>query len=387
MSVLWVMPNWNVPSELWMQRMLRMVSGDLAGICANQPLAGVWDDGAPAFALDRRYRSVFERALRLATFQRLTPGVVLNEAITTTRPRKVLVHYLDFACRFEKILQGCGADVLVHCHGYDVSWDIRREDDAERPYFNGGYLPAVRRLATFATFIANSQHTRRQLIDVGVPVERIVVKHPGVPVPSTPPRRSSRGRLRVLFLGRLIDVKGPDLVIRAFDLACSRGLDAELVFAGDGSLRESCEAMARSSPFGDRIQFLGFVDEATGRRLREESDIFTAHNQTGPRSRQVEALGVSVLEAMAEGLPVVSGRSGGLVETVVHGETGFLVNPGDVEAHARALLDLSKDETLRTSMGMAGWRRARDLFSLEGERDSLRAILGLTGRQGALSLQ
>jgi len=385
MSVLWVMPNWSAPSELWMERMLSMVSGDLAGICALRPTMETWEGRTPVYALDRRYRSALERAARLLTFRRLTPTAALRNAIAETRPRKVLVHYLDFARRFEKVLRNCGSDVFVHCHGYDVSWDIRSDND--RPYFDGGYLPAVRRLASFATFIANSQHTRRQLTDVGVPDERIIVKYIGVPVPQAPPQRSSRQRLRVLFLGRLVDFKGPDIVIRAFEIACSRGLDAELVLAGDGDLREPCEALARISPVSARIRFLGSVDKATGKRLREECNVFTAHNQKGPRSRQVEALGVSVLEAMAAGMPVVSGRSGGVVETVVHGETGFLVEPGDVEAHARALLDLARHEALRSSMGAAGWRRARDQFSLEGERDALRAILGLTSRQGDLSLQ
>ncbi|MCH8923254.1 MAG: glycosyltransferase, partial [Planctomycetes bacterium] len=73
--------------------------------------------------------------------------------------------------------------------------------------------------------------------------------------------------------------------------------------------------------------------QVTGERLRAEADIFTAHNCTGPITRQEEAFGVSIVEAMAAGLPVVSGRSGSLPEIVEDRVDGILVEPGDREAH------------------------------------------------------
>lgn len=377
MSVLWVMPNWRAPSELWMQRMLGMVAGDLAGLaCYDAPVA-TWGDGVPVFSLNSGYRSTFDRIVRVATLRRATPAAALRRAIAVTKPTGVLVHYLDFALAFEDELRAANAEVFVHCHGYDVNWDLRRDDDPSRAHFPQDYPAAVKRLSQTARIIANSRHTLRQLELAGVAPERVVLKYLGVEVPPAPPSRTSGERLRILFLGRLIDCKGPDLVVRAFILATSRGLDAELYIAGDGNLRSVCERLARESEVADRIHFLGFVDEATGRSLRERCHVFTAHNQTGPLSRQVEALGVSILEAMAAGMPVVTGQSGGVAELVEHGVTGVLVEPGDVEGHAAALLELAEDAGLRQSMGAAGWRRARDFFSLGRERAALRGLLGL----------
>jgi len=124
---------------------------------------------------------------------------------------------------------------------------------------------------------------------------------------------------------------------------------------------------------------LGSVDAVAGDRLRMNADLFTAHNRTGPLSRQEEAYGVSIVEAMASALPVVTGRSGGVEETVVHGETGILLTSGDVEAHAEAFLQLADNPKLRHQMGEAGWCRAKNHFSWEQERDTLRKIMGLEG--------
>jgi glycosyltransferase involved in cell wall biosynthesis len=89
---------------------------------------------------------------------------------------------------------------------------------------------------------------------------------------------------------------------------------------------------------------------------------------------------VAIVEAMAAGLPVVSCDIGGPAEIVRHGKTGILVAPGDVAAQADALLQLSRDPTLRSRMGRAGWQRARDCYSYEREKTRLLQILGLTAR-------
>ena len=84
---------------------------------------------------------------------------------------------------------------------------------------------------------------------------------------------------------------------------------------------------------------------------------------------------MNIVEAMAAALPVVTGRSGGVCETVVDGETGFLIKPGDVESHAQALVKLAKSPELRGEMGRRGWERAGHLFTIEREMQELLKIL------------
>ena len=186
------------------------------------------------------------------------------------------------------------------------------------------------------------------------------------------------GPLEILYLGRLIDCKGPDLVIQAFERAVDRGLDGHLHMAGDGPLWEVCKALRDASPHRDRIKLHGAVDAQKGEALRRRAHLFTAHNQLGPDSHQEEAFGVSIVEAMGVGLPVISGRNGSLPELVEDGEQGLLVEPGNVDAHAEAFLRLGADADLRRRMGESGWRRVRERYTFESEMKILRGLLGLT---------
>jgi colanic acid/amylovoran biosynthesis glycosyltransferase len=183
--------------------------------------------------------------------------------------------------------------------------------------------------------------------------------------------------MNILYLGRLVDCKGPELVIRAFEQACDRGMDAMLTIAGDGPLRLTCELLRARSPYAGRIEFLGEVDRAAGVQLREKADVFCAHNCLGPITLQEEAFGVAFVEAMAAGLPVVTGRNGSLPEIMEDGKQGILVEPGNVKAQAEAFLRLANDPALRQQMGRSGWERAGQLFSSQQEIARLREILGV----------
>jgi glycosyltransferase involved in cell wall biosynthesis len=93
-------------------------------------------------------------------------------------------------------------------------------------------------------------------------------------------------------------------------------------------------------------------------------DVFAAFDIFVLPSILPEPFGLVVIEAMASGKPVVATAPGGPSETVVDGETGFLVPPSDASAIAKALEELLADPAKRISMGDAGRRRAREVFSL-----------------------
>lgn len=381
MGVVFVMPAWSGPSELWLQRMLEELEPYLVAVAARRPDEDAWRGKIPAVTLEDRSWSGRHLRPHLGRFhdehahaRRVLRGVIESPEVTA-----VLVHYLDFAMAFRELWETTTKPVFVHCHGRDVTWELRDAETPEAPVFPPDYPERVVRLSSCTTLIANSEATRRRLTAIGVPPERIRLKYLGVPVPDAPPPHPPRSRgLEVLYLGRLVDFKGPDLLLRAFEAACAQGLDARLTFAGDGPLRAELETLVRQSPQADRIELLGWIDAHQGEELRRRADIFSAHNCRGPVTHQEEAFGVAFVEGMAAALPVVSGRSGSLPETVVDGETGMLVEPGDVAGHAAALLALGADPALRRRLGEAGWRRARNHFSMAREREALQTILGLS---------
>jgi glycosyltransferase involved in cell wall biosynthesis len=392
MGVLYFGIDINQPSVLWMRRMLEGLGPSAKTLVVEYPLLPRHAEYAERYTylhLENGSQSFFRRASRrLLRRQQLSmPRRTLRRlerAIAAPEISVVLVHYVNLAVRYAEVWRRVEKPVFVHCHGYDVTWDLRVQGRPEQQEHPAGYVERVLALPEKLGFIANSKATVRRLREIGIAEERIQLKYLGVPMADTAPGpRPVEREVIILYLGRLIDCKGPDLVIQAFELAVVQGLDGRLLMAGDGPLRDLCTALREKSACRDRIELLGAVDGQAGENLRRQAHIFTAHNQLGPQSRQEEAFGVSIVEAMAAGIPVVSGRNGSLPEVVEDGKQGILVTPGDLEAHAAAFLRLAEDSALRWRMGESGWHRARELFTLEQELKNLRQILGLAEEPSA----
>ncbi|KAA1259010.1 D-inositol 3-phosphate glycosyltransferase [Rubripirellula obstinata] len=289
----------------------------------------------------------------------------------------ILIHYLTAAVQLSEMLSLVPNPVFVHCHGHDVTWNRRSEFLPFLPAHGYGYVSKVKAIMPRITPIANSNATRAKLADIGFDPDRTPVKYLGVEVPDDMPadHLEPTSEKTILYLGRLTDFKGPVETIKAFTLACERGLNARLVMAGGGHQQSACESARKDSSVSEKIDLLGPVNSREVKDLMRDAVLFTAHNKTSPLTGQEEAFGVTVIEAMALGLPVVTGRSGGVCETIVHEETGILFSPGDIEAHADALLRLCNCPEERARMGRAAHKRAKSLFSTEKEKQRLDEIL------------
>jgi colanic acid/amylovoran biosynthesis glycosyltransferase len=357
--------------------MIRELGPDVATIATFGVTSG---DGPPAIDLGQGMGPLGHRFGAVELVAGLGSRS-LERAITTHRPDVLLFHYANLATHFVDLIEAIGIPSVVHVHGYDLPWPARRTRAWGRRRRGARYVDRLRRLGRSVTFVANSSLTRDVLTACGVDEGAVRVNHLGVPIERTAPRphvdlaEVQPSTIDVLYLGRLVDFKGPIETLRAFELAVDGGLDATLTMAGAGPLSGACRRAVRRSPHRDRIRLLGAVDADRGGRLRAQADIFTAHNTVSPSSGQMEAFGVAVVEAMADSLPVVTGRAGAVCETVVDGRTGVLVDSGDVAAHAAALVELAESAELRTEMGRAGWERARSMFSLERSMSGLRTIL------------
>lgn len=218
----------------------------------------------------------------------------------------------------------------------------------------GDWLGALPRL--FDRFLTVSEYSAHAL---GVPAARARVIYGGAD-----PRRFAPGpasqRRGVLFVGRLTPHKGLDRLIRALPTG------ATLTVAGSaGHDRRPPEngypALLARLAEGRPIRFSGPVPDAELPTLYRAAAVFALPSVErtcyGRRVQIAELLGLSVLEAMASGLPVVASRVGGVPEIVVDGETGFLVEPGDVDELHDRIAQLVGDPALAAEMG----RRARDL--------------------------
>ena len=199
-----------------------------------------------------------------------------------------------------------------------------------------------------------STASRRSLEEAGVARERIAVVPPGVDVRQAEPACRDAwppARVRLLFFGRLEPRKRPEWAVQAL-AAVRADVDASLVVAGDGRLRDRVERLAAQLGVADRVRFLGGVDSATRDRLYASADLLVF-----PSVR--EGFGLVAAEAHAQGLPVVAIAGQGVDEIVADGGSGRLV-PDAPDAFARAILELG-EPSRREPMRAAARQRAGQL--------------------------
>jgi glycosyltransferase involved in cell wall biosynthesis len=170
--------------------------------------------------------------------------------------------------------------------------------------------------------------------------------------------RAGGGPLLV-FVGRMVEQKGGEDLLRAMALLGEELPELRLMMLGEGPDRASWEGLARELGIAPRVSFLGWVDPELVRAHVAAADIFV-----GP-SRGNEAQGLAFLEAMSAGTPVIAARSGGVVDVVHHERTGLLVEQAAPAELARAILRLSREDALRAHLVEDARRLLGSAFSRE----------------------
>ena len=159
--------------------------------------------------------------------------------------------------------------------------------------------------------------------------------------------------LVLLQVARLDYLKDHATAVRTLARVAARAPQARLVLVGDGPERPGVEAQVRELNLGDKVRFLGLRKDVA--RLLPGADLFLLTSVS-------EGIPLTVIEAMAAGLPVVATDVGGMSEVVADGSTGLLAPARDDAALAERILRLAGDPELRRRMGAAGRARAKDRF-------------------------
>jgi glycosyltransferase involved in cell wall biosynthesis len=158
----------------------------------------------------------------------------------------------------------------------------------------------------------------------------------------------------ILTVARLVWFKGLNTLIDALPEVVERHTSTKLVIVGDGELRADLEAQVEQLGMSDYVVFTGERDDVPD--LLAAADLFVLPSVS-------EGLPISILEAMASKLPIVATNVGGIPELVVDGETGLLVNAGDVDGMSAALISLLDDPCKCKAAGIVSYVRMTELFS------------------------
>jgi glycosyltransferase involved in cell wall biosynthesis len=254
--------------------------------------------------------------------------------------------------------------LVVTLHGHDVN--IRK-----KCYQSGDHGLQQRRYpAQFEAmvrqrnvhFIAISNVLREAAIEYGVPKERVFVRYTGVDIREfrPGPKPISQRARRIVFVGRLVEMKGCAYLIEAFREIARRIPDAELVILGDGPLRGSLERLA--GELRVRVEFLGIVTPDVVKQQLNEARVLCLPSITAANGN-FESFGMVLLEAQACGVPVVTSALGGR-EGVVDGLTGFTFAERDVSTLVQRISDLLENDELASRLSNAGPEYVRQYFDI-----------------------
>lgn len=292
----------------------------------------------------------------------------LADVVEQERLDVIHVHYAvpnAVAAQLARAALGPGAPpAVVTLHGTDV---VPLGTDP-------AYRRVVRRaLLDASVWTAPSQHLASlAAAELDLPAERVVRVVPNFVDPRRfegRPRRGGGGRFTVIHVSNFRPVKRVPDAVAAF-ARLSEQVDARLLLVGDGPERDAVEAGVRALGLSGRVRFLGVRHDVA--RWLAESDVAIVPSAS-------ESFGLSALEALAAGLPVVATRVGGLSDVVRDGETGLLAEVGDVEGLAARLLRLARDPDLRARMGASARLDALSRFppgrALDGYEAALYAAL------------
>ncbi|WP_165857942.1 glycosyltransferase [Corynebacterium alimapuense] len=297
-------------------------------------------------------------ALAVAAATGVAPRV--TRSLRDSGAEVIHAHFLKDAWLVARGARKLGLPLIITCHGYDVT------ALPARPGWRGIlYRRRGRMLLRQAhSVVAVSQYIADCARALGAQDPKVFYTGIRYREIALAPKTSD-----VVFVGRLVDKKGVADLLAAVALAgehLGRVIKAEII--GDGPLRDQLEAAA-----GPGVHFLGALDSAGVDAALARAQVFMAPSKIA-EDGDAEGFGQVFLEAGLAGIPVVSYRSGGVLEAVLHEHTGLLNEPGDINGLARDLVRLLQCPELREELGNNAFQRARGELSMANRCSALESL-------------
>ena len=254
---------------------------------------------------------------------------------------------------------------VVHLHDCDYERDLEGRGAFVRRL-------TVRMFRQARRVIVLGERDRRTVEDaLHVPPRNVVRLANAVPDPGEPPDRRGRpGPVRLLFLGHLDDRKGVPELLQALTLPALRDRAWHIDLAGGGETRRF-RAEARDLGLANQATFHGWLSQDRVAALCRNADIFLLPSHA-------EGQAVSLLEAMAHGMAIVTTPVGAHLEAVSPNQEAIILQPGDIDRLGLELARLIDDPTLRAQLGAAARRRFLEAFDIDGYAAKLAAVYTAT---------
>ena len=318
--------------------------------------------------------------IRELSFKLLGVAPRTVRACRELNPALMHVHFGPDAARAFPLARKLNIPLLITFHGFDAT--KKDEYGCRSSHAFRTYVRRRRSLQQHAAgFLAVSNFIKTKLVERGFSPDKITVHYVGVDTNLFRPEQDVVREPVVLFVGRLVENKGCEYLIRAMCRIQQVLPQARLVIIGDGPLRSRLTEAARNL---HNCTFLGVQPPEVVRSWMNRSKVFCVPSVT-IASGESEGFGLVFTEAQAMGLPVVSFATGGISEAVADGETGLLAPERQWEDLAAKLQLLLTNGSMWETFSGAGRKRVERMYNLQDQSRKLEQIYRVVVRHGRLS--
>jgi glycosyltransferase involved in cell wall biosynthesis len=275
----------------------------------------------------------------------------------------VLVEYGIHAHHILPAIKKTNLPLVVHFHGYDATVrEIIKKHNNYKELFK--YASKV---------IAVSTVMENQLLSIGCPREKLVYNANAAQSDFFNIEPSFKLN-QFISVGRFTNKKAPYYTILAFKEVLVEHPNAKLLMCGDGVLLEMCKNLVKYYQLENQIEFLGVISSDQLGGLLENSLGYIQHSITADNG-DMEGMPISVLEASASGIPVISTFHAGISDVIEDGVTGLLCKEHDVTGMGQNIIKLLDDIELAKKMGQEGKARIKSHFSFKKHIDGIQQLL------------
>jgi colanic acid/amylovoran biosynthesis glycosyltransferase len=296
----------------------------------------------------------------------VAPG--FNASVKRVGAQLIHAHFAEGASPALFMSNRLNLPLVMHLRG---GAELMPDSELRRLPYQWPFLAYRRRLWQRASlFLCVSEYIREKALRAGFPDEKLKVQYTGMNCAAFTPRLSlsEKDPNLVIYVGRIVQYKGCDYLLRAMKVVQQRRPDARLVVIGDGPFRASVEKLNRE--LGTQATFLGEQSQETIRGWLERARVFCSPSVT-LESGMSEAFGNVFSESQSMGVPVVSFRHGGISETMRDGVTGLLAPERDVEQLASHLTRYLVDNAFWAQSREDGMRWVQQRFDVRSQTAKL----------------
>lgn len=354
-----VTPYLPTPSETFIRAHVERLPAPTVLIYGWRPTV----NGRPILSLRSRIVHKMWRLAGVGLARETTAAYV--KAFRMHRAAAVLAEYGTTGVLTVEACRRVGIPLIVHFHGFDASVRSVLEENSET-------YPAM--LHEAAAVIAVSRPMRDRLSSLGAPAERLWYIPYGVDCRSFKGACPESAPPIFLAVGRFVEKKAPQLTIRAFAEAHRAHPEARLRMVGDGPLLKECQELVRALRIEDAVVLLGTQPHDIVRQEMRQARCFVQHSIEAA-SGDREGTPVGILEAGASGLPVISTRHEGILEVVIDGETGLLVEEKDIQGMSKHMIRLIQEAERAGQLGRAARQRVETHFTIERSLGRLSEVI------------